>query len=33
MDAIIVFSFVICMALFIKFIVWRDEKRQLEQGI
>ena len=33
MDAIIVFSFIICMAVVIKFIVWRDDKRQLKQGV
>ena len=28
MDAIIVFSFVICIALFFKFKFWIEEKRQ-----
>jgi len=28
MEAIIVFSFVICIALFFKVLSWRDEKRQ-----
>ena len=31
MEAIFVFSLVICIALFFKLMSWRDEKRQHEQ--
>ena len=32
MEAIFVFSFIICIALYFKFISWRDEKRDHSRG-